>query len=189
MSIQKTREFLLQEKWMTIRDKIKVMTVDREEIGWFSAKLLSIGQNYRLYSADDPEKVIFTIKEKVISLRSTYSFYKGEKDDENLLGKLKQKLVSIKPKYWFEDPDENKIFTMKGSIWKLKYQVLLEDKPVAEISKKLWKIKDTYGVKMNEDLDDDSAMLILGIVAMLHHEKEEQEKKSNKGIGGKLRPF
>ncbi|GAH06610.1 unnamed protein product, partial [marine sediment metagenome] len=42
MSLQKTREFLLQEKWMTIRDKINVMSIDREELGWFAAKLLSI---------------------------------------------------------------------------------------------------------------------------------------------------
>ena len=95
----------------------------------------------------------------------------------------------MKPKFWFEDPDENKTFTMKGNIWKLKYQILLEDKPIAEISKKLWKIKDTYGVKMNEDLDDESAMLVLGIVAMLHHEKEEQEKSNKKGKGLRLTPF
>ena len=177
MSLKSTREFLLQEKLFSIRDKVKVRGIDKQELGIFVSKIISIGKNYRLYTIEDQENAILTVKEKVISLRSTYSFFKGDKDDANLIGKLKQKLISIKPKYWFEDPDENKMFTMKGNIWQLKYKIYLEDKVVAEISKKLWKIKDTYGVRMDESLDDDSAMLVLGIVIMLHHEKEEQEAR------------
>ena len=180
MSLNSTREFLLQEKLFSIRDKVKVMGLDKQELGIFIAKILSIGKNYRLYTMEDQENPILTVKEKVISLRSTYSFFRGDKEDENLIGKLKQKLISIKPKFWFEDPDENKLFTMKGNFWKLKYKIFLEDKVIAEISKKLWKIKDTYGLRMDESLDDDSAMLILGIVVMLHHEKEEQEAKNRR---------
>ena len=91
------------------------------------------------------------------------------------MGKLKRKIVSVKPKYWFEGPDENKVFTMKGNIFTLKFKIIKENQVVAEIHKKLFKslIKGTYGIKMSPDLDDDSAMLVLGIVLMLHHEKEE----------------
>ena len=177
--LKETREFLLQEKMLSIRDKIRVMTADREVVGMIISKILSIGRNYRLFEGeeDHPGKEILTIKEKAISLRSTYTFYKGSKDDDKVIGKMKQKLVSIKPKYWFEDPDENKLFTMKGNLWRLKYQILLQDKPVAEVSKKMFKIKDTYGLRIDPSVDDDSAMLILGIVAMIHEEKEEQEKR------------
>lgn len=180
MSLQSTREFLLQEKLFSIRDKVKIMGVDKEELGIFTSKIISIGKHYRMYTIDDQENAILTVKEKAISMRSTYSFFKGEKDDTNLIGKLKAKLIAIKPKYWFEDPDENKLFTMKGNIWQLKYKIYLEDRMVAEISKKLWKIKDTYGVRLDQSLDDDSAMLVLGIVVMLHHEKEEQEARRRK---------
>jgi uncharacterized protein YxjI len=182
MSLKSTREFLLQEKLFSIRDKVKVMGIDKQELGIFVAKILSIGKNYRLYTIEDQEHAILTVKEKAISLRSTYSFFKGEKDDANLIGKLKQKLISIKPKFWFEDPDENKLFTMKGNFWRLKYKIFLEGKVIAEISKKLWKIRDTYGLRIDESLDDDSAMLILGIVVMLHHEKEEREEQNRRKI-------
>ena len=43
----------------------------------------------------------------------------------------------------------------------------------AVISKKLFKIKGTYGVKINPAVSDDSVRLILGIEVMVHHEKEE----------------
>ncbi|KKM02968.1 hypothetical protein LCGC14_1779150, partial [marine sediment metagenome] len=110
---------------------------------------------------------------------SSYKFYLGgEQDDDKYIGKMKQKLVSIKPKYWFEDPSANKVFTMKGNILTLKFKILKKNKVVAEIHKKLFKsiLKGTYGIKMSPDLDDDSAMLILGIVIMIHHEKEENRK-------------
>jgi len=180
--LKETREFILQEKLLSIRDKIRVMTTDRKVVGIFISKILSIGRHYRLYKGEggEPGDEILSVKEKAISLRSSYTFYKGPKDDGKVLGKMKQKLISIKPKYWFEDPDENRLFTMKGNIWRLKYEILLEDKPVAEVSKKLFKIKDTYGLRIDPSVDDDSAMLILGIVAMLHEEKEEHEKSNRR---------
>ena len=173
MSLQKTREFLLQEKLVSFRDKIKVMTPDKQELGYFKGKLIKIGNTYRL--RDLNETPILTVSEKVISLRASYSFYKGgEKDESQYLGKMKRKLVSIKPKYWFEK-DEERIFDMKGNLWALKYTVQKDGKDIAWVNKKLFKIKGTYGVKIDPNLDDDTAMLILGIVVMLHHEKEENK--------------
>jgi uncharacterized protein YxjI len=173
--LEKTREFILQEKMISLTDKGTIMNLDKEVIGTFRGKLIKIGNTYRI--RDLNENPILTVHEKVISLRSTYKFYKGgEQDESQFLGQLKRKLVAIKPSYWFEDPNENQVFTMKGNIFTLKFKILKDGKEVAEIHKKLFKslIKGTYGVKMNPDLDDESAMLVLGIVLMLHHEKEEK---------------
>lgn len=174
MSLQKTRDFMLQEKMISLKDKGKIMNLDKEVIGTFGGKLIKIGNTYRIRDLD--ETPVLTVHEKVISMRSSYTFYEGgEQDDDKYIGKLKRKLVSVKPSYWFEDPNENKVFTMKGNIFTLKFKILKDNKVVAEIHKKLFKslIKGTYGIKMSPDLDDDSAMLVLGIVLMLHHEKEE----------------
>lgn len=174
MSLQSTREFVLQEKIGSLKDKVWVMNTNKEKLGYFKGKLIKIGNTFRLYDMD--ETPLMTISEKLISMRSAYTFYKGgEKDDDKLIGKLKQKLISIKPKFWFEDPDEEKVFEMKGNLFKLKYKIQKDGKEVAEVSKKFFKslLKDSYGVKIDPSLDDDSAMLVLGIVIMLHHEKEE----------------
>ena len=174
MSLQKTREFMLQEKMISLRDKGKIMNLNKEVIGTFAGKIIKIGNTYRIRDLD--ENPVLTVHEKVISMRSSYKFYKGgEQDEDKYIGKLKRKLVSVKPRYWFEDPGENKVFTMKGNIFTLKFKILKDNKVVAEIHKKLFKslLKGTYGVKMTPDLDDDSAILVLGIVLMLHHEKEE----------------
>ncbi|TFF69348.1 MAG: hypothetical protein EU516_00105 [Promethearchaeota archaeon] len=174
MSLQKTREFILQEKMFSLTDKGKIMNINKEVIGTFQGKLIKIGNTYRI--RDIEENPVLTIHEKVISMRSAYTFYKGgEQDEDKYIGKLKRKIVSVKPKYWFEDPQENRVFTMKGNIFTLKFKILKDNKVVAEINKKFFKsiLKGTYGIKIIPELDDDSAMLVLGIVIMLHHEKEE----------------
>ncbi|MCJ7646987.1 MAG: LURP-one-related family protein [Candidatus Lokiarchaeota archaeon] len=171
----KCRNFMLKEKMLSLTDKGEIFNADTNEpIGTFRGKLIKIGNTYRI--RDLNEVPLLTVGEKIISLRSSYKFYKGgEKDDSQYLGILKRKLVSIKPSYWYEDPNENRVFEMKGSIFTLKFKIIKDGKEVAEISKKLWKslLRGHYGVQMNPDLDDDSALLILGIVLMLHHEKEE----------------
>ena len=175
MSLQKTREFMMREKMISLTDKGEIKNHKEELLGTFRGKLIKIGNTYRI--RDLNEVPILTIQEKLISLRATYKFYTGgEKEDDKFIGKLKRKIVSIKPSYWFEDPNENRVFTMKGNIMTLKFKIFKDGQEVAEIRKKLWKslLKNTFGVKMSPDLDDDSAMLILGIVIMLHHEKEEK---------------
>jgi len=178
MSLLNTREFILKEKMISLTDKGKIFNMNNEEIGSFRGNLIKIGNTYRIRDLDDVP--VLTVQEKIISLRASYKFFKGgEKDDDQFIGKLKRKIVSIKPSYWFEDQNENKVFTMKGNIFTLKFRIIKDGKEVAEISKKLWKslLRGHYGVKMSPDLDDTSAMLILGIVLMLHHEKEENRKK------------
>ena len=178
MSLQKCREFMMNEKMLSLTDKGEIRNLENELLGTFRGNLIKIGNTYRIRDTDDVP--ILTVQEKIISLRSSYKFYKGgEKEDSKLIGKLKRKLVSIKPSYWFEDPNENRVFTMKGNIMTLKFKIFKDGQEVAEIRKKLWKslLKNTFGVQMSPDLDDDSAMLILGIVIMLHHEKEENQKR------------
>jgi uncharacterized protein YxjI len=178
MSLQKTREFMLREKMISLTDKGEIRNLEDELLGTFRGKLIKIGNTYRIRDLGDVP--VLTVQEKIISLRSTYKFFKGgEKDDDQYIGKLKRKIVAIKPSYWFEDPNENKVFTMKGNIMTLKFKIIKDGQEVAEIRKKLWKslLKNTFGIKMSPDLDDDSAMLILGIVIMLHHEKEENRNQ------------
>jgi uncharacterized protein YxjI len=177
MSLQNTREFILEEKIGSFKDKVYVYNDDKEKLGYFEGKLIKIGNTFRLYDMNDTP--LYTIDEKLISMRSTYTFYKGgEKEDDKMLGKLKQKLVSFRPKYYFENPEGEKVFEAKGKIFRLKYEIEKDGNEVAEISQKILKsiIQDSYGVRIDRDVSDEDVMIILGMVIMLHHEKEEQNE-------------
>ncbi len=173
----KTREFVLSEKLISMRDQVNVMDVNGNPLGIFSSELLYVGgRTYRLYDVTDENTPLLTVKEKALAVRSTYTFYRGEKRDENEIGKLKQELVALTPRFWFEDPSGNTLFTMRGDLFALDYQIVKKDAVIAEISRELFHITDTYGVRMDPSLDDDSAMVVLGTVIMLHHEKEERQE-------------
>ncbi len=173
----KTREFVLSEQLISLRDRINVMGVTRNLLGLFTSEFLYIGgRTYRLYDVTDEHTPLLTVKEKALAVRSTYTFYKGEKRDENEIGKLKQELVALTPHFWFEDSSGNTLFSMEGDLLALDYRIVRGDTIIAEISRELFHITDTYGVRMDPNLDDDTAMVVLGAVIMLHHEKEEREE-------------
>lgn len=111
---------------------------------------------------------LYTIAEKSISMRSKYIFYKGGvKDDDGIVGILKQKVMSISPKYYFEDPDGNtEIYRLKKNFFKSKCKLQKKEKIVARANKKILKsiIKDTVVAKIDELMPDEEAMLILAII-------------------------
>jgi uncharacterized protein YxjI len=171
----KTREFVLSEKLISAWDKVNVTDLNGNLLGIFARKLLVVGgAMYRLYDVADEDTTILTVKEKLVAVRPTYTFYRGDEKDANEIGKLKRELVSLLPRFWFEDPSGNTLFTMKGNLFELDYEIFKENNPVAEISRELFHIRDTYGVRMDPRLDDDTSMVVLGIVIMLHHEREER---------------
>ncbi len=180
-TLLKTREFILQQKIMAFRETLKVKNGDNEVLGYFVKKIMSVGDTYRL--KDLEENDILTVHQKVLALRATYRFYWGsEVDEDKLIGSIKQKLVAIKPSYWFEDPQENKIFTAKGNLFKYEFEIEKDGNEIAEVSRKLFKIKDTYGIRINKDVDDKTAMIIIGFCIMLQSQEEQEEQKKKMGF-------
>jgi uncharacterized protein YxjI len=111
---------------------------------------------------------LYTITEKSSSMRSTYIFYKGGiKDEDGIVGKLKQKIMSISAKYWFEDPDGNtEIYRIKKNFFKSKCKIQKKENIVARANKKILKsiVKDTAVAKIDELISNEEAMLILSII-------------------------
>ncbi|MHA1747542.1 MAG: LURP-one-related/scramblase family protein [Promethearchaeota archaeon] len=178
MSIASRREFLVKEKLFTIRDKNFIIDPATEEkIGYFIAKIFSIRTTYLLKRMDDVTELI--VQKKLIAMRPTFKFYRPTPDDkvedENYLGQLKKALVSIGGKYWFEDANENRLFDLKGNIFGFKFKILKNGVEVGEINRKLFKIRDTYGIRLANDLSDQEALLMLGTVIILNYMKEQKD--------------
>ncbi|MFW9971401.1 MAG: LURP-one-related/scramblase family protein [Candidatus Odinarchaeota archaeon] len=182
MKFEERREFLLKEKLVSLRDIVRIMDPEENIVGNFIRKILSIRAFYRLKDLD--EKTILIIRKKIASIRSAYKFFEPDENDEpdenKFLGKMVKKIVTIKPKYWIENPLGERLFNIKGTIWGLKYSIFREGTEVARISKKFWRIRDTYGLKIEKTVDDKTAMMLLAIVIVLQHEKEEAEEARRK---------
>ncbi|MHA1611107.1 MAG: LURP-one-related/scramblase family protein [Promethearchaeota archaeon] len=169
MSLITKREFLVRDKVFSVSGKKAISDPNtKEEIGFFKSRAIQLAKKFRLTDLDDNS--IMIIAEKGISFRATFNFYEGLMDNSfdkgQHLGKLKKK-IAIRMKFWFEDPSGQTLYEFKGNFRKLDYQITNSRGVVAEISKKFFAFKDTYGVRIMASCSDREAMLLLSMVAAL----------------------
>lgn len=165
------REFLLREKFFSIPDKVDIMNpLTQDTVGFFQRKLLSIPARYCLYNRGLLNEMI--VQQKLLAIRPTYKFYTGndndEPDDAAYVGVLKKRVVSLGPSYWFEKPDGQRLFDVYGDLVGLTYGIAQNGKEIANISRTFWAIRDTYGIRIDQDVPDQMALLVLCSVVVIH---------------------
>lgn len=173
----------MREKWFSLRDRVDVMDpATQTAVGHFERKLFSIRTLYRLY--DLPGQVELIVQQKLWSARPTFRFFSGDPsgqpDETALLGRLKKKLFSFKPEYWFETPDGSRRFDVKGNFIGLKYEITEDGRSIGSVSRTFWAIRDTYGLRIDAAVPDETALLLLGSVIVIHaiHEKRERRQRT-----------
>jgi uncharacterized protein YxjI len=181
MNLAKRREFLMREKWFSLRDKVSVMDPDTQEpVGHFQRKILTIRTLYRLYDLSGEVELI--VQQKLWAWRPTYKFFRGnpsaEPDEIALLGILRKKVFTFRPTYWFETPDGTRQFEVRGNFIGLKYEITQDGRSIGSVSKTFWAIRDTYGLRIEPTVPDRTALLLLGVVMVIHAIQEKRERRS-----------
>lgn len=146
-------------------------------------KLVSIGDDY--WIENETGKREFYVDGKALRIRNTLIIRDMQ---GNELYKLKEKLLRIKDTMDIQDAGGETVATIKKALitplrdrWKVEvsegpemdvqgnildheYEIEAEKKKVAEVSKKWFRIRDTYGVEVSPGQD---AALVLAIAAAL----------------------
>ena len=180
MNLAKRREFLMRERWFSLRDKVSVMDpATQEPVGHFQRKIFTIRTLYRLYDLSGNIELI--VQQKLLAWRPTYKFFlgnsSGEPDEIALLGILRRKIFTFRPTYWFETPDGTRQFEVKGNLVGLKYEITQDGRSIGSVSKKFWAIRDTYGLKIESTVPDRTALLLVGAVMVIHAIQEKRERR------------
>ncbi len=181
MNLAKHREFLLRERWLSLRDRVDVMEPDTQApVGYFEQKVFSIRSLYRLY--DDSGENELIVQQKLWAFPPTYRFFSGnssgEPDEVALLGRLRRTLFPFAPHYWFEAPDGTRRFELHGDFIGLNYEILQDGRAIGSVSRKFWAIRDTYGLRIEASVPDRMALLFLGAVVVIHavHERRRRSR-------------
>jgi uncharacterized protein YxjI len=146
-------------------------------------KIVAFGDDF--YIENEQGERVFHIDGKVVTIRDTLVFQDMQGRE---LCRIKEKLVKIKDTMNIEDPDGNKLATIKKDLinvlrdhWTIKvkdgpdldvkgnvldfdYRIREGRHEVARVSKKFFRIKDTYGVEIQPSQND---VLILAITVAL----------------------
>jgi uncharacterized protein YxjI len=181
MSLAGRREFLMRERWFSLWDKVEVMEPDTQSVvGHFQRKLFTLRTQYRLQ--DPLGDIELIVQQKLWAWRPTYKFFRGNPSGEpvegELLGILTRGFLAFYPHYWFVAPDGTRRFDVEGDFFALNYDILENGRSIGSVSKKLWALRDTYGLRIEPAVPDQTALLLLGAVMVIHAIQEKRERRS-----------
>jgi uncharacterized protein YxjI len=158
--------------------------------------LISIGDDF--WIENEEGKRVFKVDGKVLRIRKTLVFedVKGRK-----LAQIQERLLTIKDTMVVEDADGKDIATIKKALiapfrdkWDVKvkngpdldvqgnildheYTVKQGREKVAEISKKWFRLTDTYGVEIEDGQNEILILAVAVAVDMMAHGDEKKDKK------------
>ncbi len=156
---------------------------EKKHIYRMHEKLISIGDDY--WIEDENGKKAFYVDGKALSLRNTLVFkdaqgnnlYKIQKRllkirdtmdikraDDGLAATIKKAFIKILRDKWIVEVPDEPDMEIRGNVLDYEYEINSQGQRIAEISKKWFHIRDTYGVEIEPGQD---TALILAIAAAL----------------------
>ena len=152
-------------------------------------KVFALGQDF--YIENESGQKVFKVDGKVLRVRDTLKF----KDMQgNTLCQIQQKVARIKDTMEVDSPDGRKVAAVKKAIitpvrdrWTAKikngpdldiqgnildheYNIKEGRNKVAEVSKKWFRVRDSYGVEVAPDQEDVIILAVSVVVDMMAHE-------------------
>lgn len=150
--------------------------------------LISIGDDFWIENAEGQR--VFKVDGKVLRIRKTLVF---EDANGKKLAQIQQRLLTIKDTMVIEDANGSEIAMVKkalltplrdkwnvkvkdgndlvvqGNILDFEYNIKAGGKKVAEISKKIFRLTDTYGVEIEDGQNDILILAVAVAVDMMAH--------------------
>ena len=148
-------------------------------------RILSIGDDYEI--ENDRGERVYKLDGKALRIRRTIVF---KDSDGRELAKIQERMLHIKDSMEIEGPDGNRIAMVKkalieplrerwivkleggpdlrvqGNIVDHEYRIERDKDQVAEVSKRWFRVRDSYGVEVAPGEDD---VLMLAVAAVLDH--------------------
>jgi uncharacterized protein YxjI len=159
-------------------------------------KLISIGDDFWIENQEG--KRVFKVDGKVFRIRKTLDF---EDLNGNVLCRIKERLLTIRDTMTIAGPDGEQMAVIKKALiaplrdrWTVKvkngsdldvqgnildheYSIKQGRDKVAEISKKWFRITDTYGVEIDPGQNDILILAVAIAIDMMAHDDDKKEKK------------
>ncbi|PRX92457.1 LURP-one-related/scramblase family protein [Allonocardiopsis opalescens] len=149
--------FVVRERIFDIGDDYWIEDERGERVFLVDGKALRIRDTFELKDRDD--RVVATIKAKLLSLRGTMTIERGGET----VATVKKKLFSpLRERLDVEFPDGRE-WEVSGDLLHKEYLIEGDGRPVAEISHKWFRVRDTYGVDVRDATVDPALVLAVAV--------------------------
>jgi len=171
--------YLIRERLFDVGDDFDITDESGQRMFHVDGKLLS--PRDRLVISDASGREVATVHRKLIALRRTYAIEIGGEP----AGEMRRNLFTpFRDRYTIDIPGPDDI-ELRGDLLDHEYTVERAGEVLATVSKKWFRVRDTYAVDVAGGLAYGDHLLVLaGVLALelaqSHREQQEQEEREKR---------
>jgi uncharacterized protein YxjI len=140
--------YTMREKMFSIGDDFWIENDDGEKVFKVNGKALRVRQTFVLESPGGEE--LFTIQERKLSVRDKMAVERGGQT----VATIKKALITPLRDRYSVEVDGGQDLEAKGNIVDHEYEFKRDGDKVAEVSKRWFRMRDTYGIEIKPGEDD-----------------------------------
>jgi uncharacterized protein YxjI len=155
----------MRQRLFSIGDDYWIETDDGERVYKVDGKVLRLRKTLRFEDAEGHE--LATIQERVARLRESMEI---EDPDGHRLAMVKKALVTPLRDRWTVETHDGRDLEIRGNVLDHEYTFEAGGRPVATVSKRWFRVADTYGVEIEPDEEPVLVLAATVAVDMMAHE-------------------
>jgi uncharacterized protein YxjI len=157
-------KYQMREKMFSIGDDYWIETDGGERAFKVNGKALRVRDTFVLEAPDGGE--VFTIQEKKLSVRDKIAI----EHDGRTVATVRKALVSPLRDRFSIDVEGGEDMEAKGNIVDHEYTIERGGDKVAEVSKRWFRVRDTYGIEIAEGQDDALILAVTVCIDQMTHD-------------------
>ena len=157
-------QFRMRQKIVSIGDDFWIENDRGERSYKVDGKALRVRDTLILEDANGRE--LFRIQAKVVRVRDTMDI---EDANGSRVATVKKALIAPLRERWDVDVANGPGYEVKGNIVDHEYTIESDGQKVAEVSKRWFRVADTYGVEVADDVDAAFVLAVTVVVDAMSH--------------------
>jgi len=164
--------YKIRQNLIAIGDDFWIENAEGERVFKVDGKVLRIRKT--LVFEDTQGKKLAQIQERLLTIRDTMVI---DDADGKEIAVIKKALISPLRDRWSVKVKDGEDLDVQGNIFDFEYSIKQGKVKVAEISRKWFRLTDTYGVEVNSGQNHILILAIAVAIDMMAHPDKKKEKK------------
>ena len=161
--------YKLRQRLISIGEDYDIEDEHGRRVFHVDGQLLHIRETFVMSDMQGEE--VATIKQKLLALRESMTIERG---GETIATIRKAWIAPLRDKFVIEAPGKDMV--AQGSILEHEYHIKRGLRTIAQISKRWFTIRDTYGIEIDDGEDDALILAIAVAIDEMAHDRDEDHQ-------------
>jgi uncharacterized protein YxjI len=170
-----TTRYKIRQNLISIGDDFWIENEEGRKVYKVDGKVFRIRKT--LVFEDMNGKPLCTVKERLLAIRDTMTITGPEGEE---LAVIKKALITPLRDRWSVNVKNGPDLDVQGNIFDYEYSIKQGWNKVAEISKKWFRLTDTYGVEIDPGQNDILILAVAIAIDMMAHDDDKKAKRKEK---------